>query len=149
MELASNEGVPKLHASLHSSKVDRPPVSDLERSVYLLDRHLHKDFPVITRAKGIYQYTKDKRAILDGSAGAAVSCLGHGNQRVIEAVIRQMQTGLTYIATSFFASNIVEDLCRELIVGTGGKMSRVYLTGSGLYRTPNLLHQTITYTARI
>jgi adenosylmethionine-8-amino-7-oxononanoate aminotransferase len=75
--------------------------------------------------------TKDGRAILDATGGAAVSCLGHGDNRVIEAMTCQMGTGITYIATSFFGSGVSEALCKELINGTDRKMARVYLTGSG------------------
>ncbi len=60
-----------------------------------------------------------------------MSCLGHGNERVIEAMVAQLRTGAPYICSSFYGSPVVEALCKELIAGTGGKMGRVYLTGSG------------------
>lgn len=108
----------------------------LERSDYLLGRNIHKSFPVIVSGKGNYEYTHDGRAIFDATGGAAVSCLGHGDKRVIQSILRQMETGITYLATIFFANSVVEALCKELILGTGGKMERVYLTGSGLCPKP-------------
>lgn len=69
--------------------------------------------------------------MLDASSGAAVSCLGHGNERVIKAVVKQLNTGTPYLASTFWGSNVAEELCKELIDGTYGKMARVYLTGSG------------------
>ncbi|KAG0646858.1 Aminotransferase [Hyphodiscus hymeniophilus] len=102
-----------------------------EKTEYLMDRNIHKAFPVIIRGKGNYLYTKDGRIILDTTTGAAVSCLGHGDKRVIQAIARQMETGITYLATSFFGNNTVEALCKELINGTDRQMARVYLTGSG------------------
>lgn len=60
-----------------------------------------------------------------------MSCLGHGNKRVIKAISDQLNTGTPYLASSFWGSQVVEDLCAELIRGTDGKMARVYLTGSG------------------
>lgn len=98
---------------------------------YLLDRDLHKCFPVVVGGKGNYLHLSDGRKVFDATAGAAVSCLGHGNQRVIDAVTAQMQTGTPYLASTFWMSEVVEELCKELINGTDGKMARVYLTGSG------------------
>ena len=39
--------------------------------------------------------------------------------------------GTPYLASSFWANDVVEKLCKELIMSTNGKMARVYLTGSG------------------
>lgn len=105
----------------------------LRRTVYLMDRHLHKEFPVVVGGKGNYMFTADGRQIFDASGGAAVSCLGHGNERVNEAVYKQMNSGISYLAAVFWASDVVDELCKEMIDGTGGKMARVYLTGSGLH----------------
>jgi adenosylmethionine-8-amino-7-oxononanoate aminotransferase len=60
-----------------------------------------------------------------------VSCLGHGNKRVIKAVSNLMSAGIPYLASTFWGCEIVEALCKELINGTAGQMARVYLTGSG------------------
>lgn len=103
----------------------------MKRTVFLLDRHLHKDFPVIVSGKGNLLYTKDGRTVFDATSGAAVSCLGHGYERITNAVNKQMKTGIPYLCSGFWGCEIVDDLCKELIDGTGGKMARVYLTGSG------------------
>ncbi|KAF7948977.1 hypothetical protein EAE96_008155 [Botrytis aclada] len=103
----------------------------MKRTTFLFDRHLHKDFPVIVRGSGSNLYTKDGRVIFDATSGAAVSCLGHGNKRVTNAVFQQMASGIPYLASGFFGHETVDDLCEELINGTGRKMARVYLTGSG------------------
>lgn len=106
------------------------------KAEYLLDRNLHKAFPVVKGGKGNYLFLSDGRKIFDSTTGAAVSCLGHGNQRVIDAIAAQMQTGTLYLASTFWMSEVVEELCKELINGTDGKMARVYLTGSGQLPTP-------------
>ncbi|KAM3077311.1 hypothetical protein ACMFMG_006660 [Clarireedia jacksonii] len=106
-------------------------VHDMKRTTFLLDRHLHKDFPVVVKGQGSKLYTKDGRVIFDATSGAAVSCLGHGNERVIRAVCQQMTSGIPYLASGFFGNETVDALCEELIKGTDHKMARVYLTGSG------------------
>lgn len=99
---------------------------------YYLGRHLHQEYPQVVSGKGNYLFTSDGNQIFDATGGAAVSCLGHGNKRVREAMLNQMDTGITYLASSVWASNVVEELCKELIDGTDDKMAKVYLTGSGM-----------------
>jgi len=103
----------------------------LKRPNFLLDRHLRKEYPVVLGGKGNYLFTADGRRVFDATGGAAVSCLGYGNERVIEAVHNLMKTGVPYLASMMWGNKVVDDLCQELITGTEGKMSRVYLTGSG------------------
>lgn len=45
--------------------------------------------PVIARSEGIYHWDSDGRKLLDASSGPVVSNLGHGNERVINAMIEQ------------------------------------------------------------
>src|SRR5690242_19994816 len=48
--------------------------------------------PVATGGEGIYLHRADGMRIIDGSGGAAVACLGHGNRRIAEAIGRQAAT---------------------------------------------------------
>jgi adenosylmethionine-8-amino-7-oxononanoate aminotransferase len=45
--------------------------------------------PVIEYSKGIYHFDSDGRKLLDASSGPVVSNIGHGNERVIEAMVEQ------------------------------------------------------------
>jgi 4-aminobutyrate aminotransferase-like enzyme len=111
------------------------PSSGSKRTEFLLDRNLHKSFPVVKGGSGNYLYLTDGRIVFDSTSGAAVSCLGYGNKRVIKAISTVMNSGIPYLASTFWGCEVVEELCKELINGTGGKMARVYLTGSGQYAT--------------
>jgi hypothetical protein len=112
------------------------PSTSSKRTEFLLDRNLHKSFPVVKGGYGNYLYLMDGRTVFDASAGAAVSCIGHGNKRVIKAISGLLNSGIPYLASTFWACEVVEELCKELINGTDGKMARVYLTGSGQCATP-------------
>ena len=101
------------------------------KAEFLLDRNLRMGFPVVTGGQGNYLHLSDGRTVLDATSGAAVSCIGHGDQRVIDAMTRQLNTGTPYLCSSFWSSDIVEELCKELIQGTGYEMSRAYLIASG------------------
>ena len=54
------------------------------------------------------------REYLDASGGAAVSCLGHGHPDVIAAMHAQIDQ-LAYAHTSFFTTEVAEELADQLI----------------------------------
>ena len=61
-----------------------------------MSRVLHRSGalpPVAIRGEGIYLYTEDGHAIIDGSGGAAVACLGHGNRRIAEPGLFDLWVG--------------------------------------------------------
>lgn len=89
------------------------------------------EYPKIVRGFENWLYTNDGRKIFDGACGAAVSSLGHGNQRLANALIRGVENGTPYLSSAFFKNSLTEELCKELILSTDGKMSSVYLCGSG------------------
>jgi len=55
----------------------------------VLHRSLDITPPKAVGGEGVWLIAEDGRRILDGSGGAAVSCLGHQHPRVIEAITRQ------------------------------------------------------------
>ena len=61
------------------------------------------DCPVAVAGEGCYIIDFDGKRYLDGSGGAAVSCLGHGHPAVIEAV-RSQVGDLAFAHTGFFTS---------------------------------------------
>lgn len=62
----------KLSNGLHKSVESRSSV---------LHRSLHSDPIRVESAKGNYLYLSNGQKILDATGGAAVSCLGHGDER--------------------------------------------------------------------
>ena len=109
------------------------PAKGFKCTEFLFDRNLHKAFPVVKGADGNFLHLADGRRIFDATSGAAVSCLGHNNKRVINAISDELHKGTGYLASVFWSSEVVDELCKELINGTGKKMGRVYLTGSGVF----------------
>lgn len=97
---------------------------------------LHRDTRFIPKkaigGKGSYIFLEDGQKVLDSTGGAAVSCLGHGNEKVQKALIKQMNE-LSYCHSAFFGTQASEDLARLLVDSTGGKLSKLYVTSSGLY----------------
>lgn len=59
--------------------------------------------PIAVAGDGIEIVDSTGKRYIDACGGAAVSCLGHSNQRVIDAIKRQAQQ-LPYAHTSFFTT---------------------------------------------
>ncbi|MGO4741379.1 aspartate aminotransferase family protein [Bosea sp. 2KB_26] len=85
----------------------------------------------VVRAEGLRIWTAEGREYLDAvSGGAAVSCLGHGNGEVEDAIRRQM-TQVAFYHTSFFTSEPAERLAEALIEGAPQGLSRVLFCSGG------------------
>ncbi len=82
------------------------------------------------RGEGCYLYDASGKQYLDGSGGAAVSCLGHGDRTIIDAIKAQLDT-LAYAHTGFFTSEPAETLADLLIEHAPGDLDRVYLVSGG------------------
>ena len=96
----------------------------------MLHRSLHQDPQEVIGGKGNYLELANGEKVLDATVGPAVSCLGHGNERVKEAVMKQMDA-ISYCTTSFFSTRAAEDLAEELIASTHGKMAKAFIVSSG------------------
>lgn len=83
-------------------------------SSYTLDRNLHNPPTCVVSASGLYLTLEDGRKILDATGGAAVSCIGHGNPRVKEAIMKQMDD-LSYCHSMFFSHRAAEKLGKEIV----------------------------------
>ena len=70
--------------------------------------------PIAVSGKGMYLVGADGRQIIDGSGGAAVACLGHGDARVNEAIKAQLDQ-VAYVHTALFTNQAAEDLADMIL----------------------------------
>ncbi|MEM8555048.1 MAG: aspartate aminotransferase family protein [Pseudomonadota bacterium] len=82
------------------------------------------------RGDGCYIYDAAGKAYLDGSGGAAVSCLGHSDPDVRAAVHAQLDQ-LAFAHTGFFTSEAAEGLADLLIANAPEGIEKVYLLSGG------------------
>lgn len=87
-------------------------------------------YPTATRGEGVYLYDKDGKQYLDGSGGAAVSCLGHAHAVVIAAIKAQLDK-IAYAHTAFFTNEPQEQLAAQLASRFGDDSARVYFLSGG------------------
>ena len=99
-------------------------------STHVFHRHLHYTPPLATAGHGVYLTDADGRQYLDASGGAAVSCLGHGHPDVLAAMHAQIDK-LAYAHTSFFTTQVAEDLATNLISNSPAGMSHIYFVSGG------------------
>ncbi|WP_158746883.1 aspartate aminotransferase family protein [Acidisphaera sp. L21] len=86
--------------------------------------------PIASGGSGVWLQAADGRRILDSSGGAAVSCLGHGHARVVEAIQRQAGT-LAYAHTGFFSTEPAEELAEILVGHEPGGLAYAYFVSGG------------------
>jgi adenosylmethionine-8-amino-7-oxononanoate aminotransferase len=86
--------------------------------------------PTAVGGDGIYLHLADGRRVIDGSGGAAVACLGHGNRRIADAVGRQAAS-MAYAHTGTFSSEPAEELAHIVLDGEPGGLTHAYFCSSG------------------
>ena len=96
----------------------------------LFHRHCHRTPPVAVAGKGCYLIDADGKRYFDGSGGAAVSCLGHGDAQVTAAVKAQLDQ-LAFAHTGFFSSAPAEALADLLVEHAPEGIARAYLVSGG------------------
>jgi adenosylmethionine-8-amino-7-oxononanoate aminotransferase len=93
-------------------------------------RQLQKRPPTAVAGQGVYITDAAGRRYIDASGGAAVSCLGHGHPDVMAAMHRQIDQ-LAYAHTSFFTTEVAEQLADQLVATAPPGMSHVYFVSGG------------------
>ncbi|MCW5672364.1 MAG: aspartate aminotransferase family protein [Hydrogenophaga sp.] len=99
-------------------------------STRVFHRQLHRPMPFAVSGHGITLTDQSGKTYLDASGGAAVSCLGHGHPDVLAAMHAQIDQ-LAYAHTSFFTTEVAEELANVLIDSAPAGMSHVYFVSGG------------------
>src|SRR3978361_1203245 len=96
----------------------------------VLHRSLRETPPRAVGGEGVWLIAEDGRRILDGSGGAAVSCLGHQHPRVLDAMSRQASK-LAYAHTGFFSAEPAEALAEKIVGDEPGGLAYAYFVSGG------------------
>ena len=97
---------------------------------HVFHRQLNTTYPRAVAAQGVTITDADGRTYIDASGGAAVSCLGHGHPDVLAAMHRQIDR-MAYAHTSFFTTDVAEELADELVARAPAGMGRAYFVSGG------------------
>lgn len=97
---------------------------------HVFPRHTKSNLPTVASGSGVYLYDTNGKQYFDGSGGAAVSCLGHGDKDVTQAIKAQLDS-VAFAHTSFLTSQAAEDLADKLVQLAPDGIDRAYFVSGG------------------
>ena len=97
---------------------------------HVFPRHTKATPPRAACGDGPYIIDESGKRYLDGSGGAAVSCLGHSDPDVTQA-IKDQADRIAFAHTGFFTSEPAERLADRLIAHAPEGIARVYFVSGG------------------
>lgn len=97
---------------------------------HVFHRMPNVQMPAAVGGDGVWVIASDGKRYLDASGGAAVSCLGHSNERVKRAIIDQVEE-LPFIHSAFFTTEVMERLADKITSRAPGPLDHVYLVSGG------------------
>jgi adenosylmethionine-8-amino-7-oxononanoate aminotransferase len=96
----------------------------------VLHRSIAHTYPVAARGQGMHIWDDTGKQYIDASGGAAVSCLGHSHPDVLDTMHAQLDK-LAYAHTSFFTTQVAEELGQDLVAHGPPGTSHVYFVSGG------------------
>ncbi len=97
---------------------------------HILHRQTGHPYPVAAGGHGVCLRDDKGKEYIDASGGAAVSCLGHSHPDVLAAMHAQLDR-LAYAHTSFFTTEVAEELADVLVADAPEGISHVYYVSGG------------------
>src|SRR5678815_1799776 len=96
--------------------------------------------------QGVYLYDYDDKRYIDFSSGLMNVNIGHGNQRITEAVVRQMQQ-VSYVTPSC-VTRVRGELGKKLAQICQGDLNKAFFTLCGATSIENAIKLARLYTGR-
>jgi hypothetical protein len=93
-------------------------------------RKMARNYPCITRGEGIYLYDEKGKRFIDGSGGAIVVNIGHGQKEIAQKAMEQMaQAG--YVHGTQFTTRVMEEYADALVEVLPQGMDKLYFLSGG------------------
>ncbi|TMJ47649.1 MAG: aspartate aminotransferase family protein, partial [Alphaproteobacteria bacterium] len=97
---------------------------------HVLHRRIAHSYPFAVSGHGITIRDSAGKEYIDASGGAAVSCLGHSHPDVLRAMREQVDK-LAYAHTSFFTTQVAEELADDLVAHAPDGIGHVLFLSGG------------------
>jgi adenosylmethionine-8-amino-7-oxononanoate aminotransferase len=97
---------------------------------HVLHRRIGHSYPVAASGRGVTIRDNTGKEYIDASGGAAVSCLGHSHPDVLRAMREQIDR-LAYAHTSFFTTQVAEELADDLVAHAPDGIGHVFFVSGG------------------
>lgn len=101
-------------------------------------RNVNKHYTEVDRGEGIYLYDTLGNKYIDACSGAAVSNLGHGHPRIIDAMLKQAQS-VAFSHLSRWTSKPIQELADVVAELAPGSLNKLYLVSGGSEATESAL----------
>jgi taurine--2-oxoglutarate transaminase len=131
---------------IYSSKREEILSNNLKYTLFSWSKQKGIDPICVEKAEGVYLYDYNGKRYLDFSSGLMNVNIGHGDQRVTDAVVKQMQQ-FSYITPSC-ASEVRGELGKKLAQICPGNLNKAFFTLSGAGSIENAIKLARHYTGR-
>ncbi|WP_454508382.1 aminotransferase family protein [Mesorhizobium sp. Arg314] len=84
----------------------------------------------VSHAKGIFFWDANGKRYLDGSSGAVAANIGHGNERVRDAMLDQANR-ISYVIRTAFTCDATDELCKLIAQLAGPGFDQTFLVSGG------------------
>ena len=98
---------------------------------HVFPRHGHISAPIAVSGEGCYLIDSNGKRYLDGSGGAAVSCLGHNDADVKAAIMEQLDPLINVLKEKVVNAfkNIVKQIGAEALIGLASGGVGAFISG--------------------
>lgn len=107
-------------------------------------RNINKPYLQIDYGEGIYLYDQQGKQYIDACSGAAVSNIGHGNKRVVQAMASQAEK-VAFSHLSRWTSASVQELADLVADLAPATLNKLYLVSGGSEATESALKMARSY----
>ncbi len=119
---------------------------NLDHTLFSWSKQKGIDPIAVKRGEGVYLYDYDGKRYIDFSSGLMNVNIGHGNQRITDAVVRQMQD-VSYVTPSCVTRSR-GDLGKKLAEICPGDLNKAFFTLCGATSIENAIKLARLYTGR-
>jgi len=119
---------------------------NLDHTLFSWSKQKGIDPIAVKRAEGVYLYDYEGRRYIDFSSGLMNVNIGHGNQRITNAVIKQMKE-VSYVTPSC-VTKVRGDLGKKLAEICPGDLNKAFFTLCGATSIENAIKLARLYTGR-
>ncbi|KAL4940323.1 pyridoxal phosphate-dependent transferase [Aspergillus oleicola] len=112
------------------AKANGPLTAITDKTTHLFHRSFEHPLKPVASSEGHILTMGDGQKVLDACGGAAVACIGQGNEEVIAAAVEQMHK-ITYAHPLAYTTDAAEKLAREFLGGNPWGLQKMFVVGSG------------------
>jgi taurine--2-oxoglutarate transaminase len=131
---------------IRQSKTQDIVKDNLDYTLFSWSKQKNQNPIAVKYGKGVYLFDYDGKRYIDFSSGLMNVNIGHGNQRITEAVVKQMQE-VSYVTPSC-VTQVRGDLGKKLAEICPGDLNRAFFTLCGATSIENAIKLARLYTGR-